>query len=435
MKKSKIIVPALAVLLLSTAASVTGTVAWFTASRTYRLTAGDFAVVNTKDNLECVLEGLYGTTADNEQKKITTKADYVLTDASLDHTDAKIPVTEPNADGVAVGDRLGLLGSAAAVPGSALADGATGTADTDYYTKDTSVAAGFLDDGSNKYVYAGRGTSVTADADDKFFPLTSMGLDAVSAESDLMRETNIYSAMAWKMTFKINISAANSNGIGLFLDLASENTWVHKKGSFKFVEGHKITAEEAAVTYYTNEGLTEGETTFVENHVITAVEADVTRYAERPVDTGKGFRLAFIPTAVSTGSYGVAKVWADNQVRAKCSYVDEATGIPLAGTAYGTATLKNIGAGLVAETAGTNKVLMDSADNSTVPNVSTSKSAALSGFSNYLGYFAGAGTTASITYTVVAWYEGTDENIVNTSETIYETVTTSMQFEVYGLSD
>ena len=46
MKKSRIIVPALAMLTLSVAASVTGTVAWFSASRTKTLTANNLAVLN-----------------------------------------------------------------------------------------------------------------------------------------------------------------------------------------------------------------------------------------------------------------------------------------------------------------------------------------------------------------------------------------------------
>lgn len=51
MKKSRIIVPALAMLTLSVAASVTGTVAWFTASRTASMTASNLAAFNTEGNL------------------------------------------------------------------------------------------------------------------------------------------------------------------------------------------------------------------------------------------------------------------------------------------------------------------------------------------------------------------------------------------------
>lgn len=52
MKKSKVIIPALAMLVLSTAASVTGTVAWFTANRTATITTGNFAVVKTDGTLD-----------------------------------------------------------------------------------------------------------------------------------------------------------------------------------------------------------------------------------------------------------------------------------------------------------------------------------------------------------------------------------------------
>lgn len=51
MKKSRIIVPALAMLTLSVAASVTGTVAWFTASRQATIKASNLAAFNTEGNL------------------------------------------------------------------------------------------------------------------------------------------------------------------------------------------------------------------------------------------------------------------------------------------------------------------------------------------------------------------------------------------------
>lgn len=52
MKKSKLIVPAaLAVMLLSTAASVSGTVAWFTANRAVEINASKFEVTTTDGNL------------------------------------------------------------------------------------------------------------------------------------------------------------------------------------------------------------------------------------------------------------------------------------------------------------------------------------------------------------------------------------------------
>ena len=61
MKKSKVIIPALGVLVLSTAASITGTVAWFTASRDATVSVGEFAVVSTDGNLAATLTAGVGT--------------------------------------------------------------------------------------------------------------------------------------------------------------------------------------------------------------------------------------------------------------------------------------------------------------------------------------------------------------------------------------
>jgi len=98
MKKSKILIPAFGVLILSTAASVTGTVAWFTASRTATITAGDFAVVNTNSNLELALSNGIGVNIPvAPSTAITAKSGYSLTDSSFDHTDTDFPVVVPNA--------------------------------------------------------------------------------------------------------------------------------------------------------------------------------------------------------------------------------------------------------------------------------------------------------------------------------------------------
>lgn len=62
MKKSKIIIPAAAILALSVGASVTGTVAWFTASRTATISATNLAAINTAGDLSVSLEAVNGTT-------------------------------------------------------------------------------------------------------------------------------------------------------------------------------------------------------------------------------------------------------------------------------------------------------------------------------------------------------------------------------------
>ena len=108
MKKSKIIVPALGIILLTTAASVTGTVAWFTANTVYTATMGEFAVVNTKNNLSCTLGNGVGTVADNENNKVDVSSGYKLTDASVDHTAAAVNIYDPDEPGAKVGKITGL---------------------------------------------------------------------------------------------------------------------------------------------------------------------------------------------------------------------------------------------------------------------------------------------------------------------------------------
>ena len=61
MKKSKIIVPALGILCLSTAAAVTGTVAWFTASRVQNISMSNITLVNPETGLNVTLSNIGGT--------------------------------------------------------------------------------------------------------------------------------------------------------------------------------------------------------------------------------------------------------------------------------------------------------------------------------------------------------------------------------------
>ena len=94
MKKSKIIVPALALIAFSMAASITGSVAWFTANRTATINAGTYVVVKTSANLEFTLTGGIGTEVDtNSDNTILTQTTpqtgsavgNKLTDGSFDH--------------------------------------------------------------------------------------------------------------------------------------------------------------------------------------------------------------------------------------------------------------------------------------------------------------------------------------------------------------
>ena len=72
-KKSKIIVPALALITATTAASVTGTVAWFTATRTVTATTNSFVSTDVDSNLtlECAIIDNSGITVSSDKQSVS----------------------------------------------------------------------------------------------------------------------------------------------------------------------------------------------------------------------------------------------------------------------------------------------------------------------------------------------------------------------------
>lgn len=405
MKKSKIIVPALAVLLLSTAASVTGTVAWFTANRVFEMKAGQFAVVNTKNNLDAIVDGVIGTVESGSDIVLSDNAN-TLTDASFNPTTLVNDIVEPDDNGVNVDDLIPV---------------------------------------------------------------------ATATESNLGRpqSAKIYSAYTWDITFKLSI-ASNANKVGLYLNFSEGKTWAHEV--LKVTDGQKITAAEAG-TYKPNADLTGDDVTLTAGDTVSG---DHTYYKAAPDDTGKGFRMAFVPKTVPTGSVGYTKVWAPHQTAANSHYINiDSSAIPAfsAESAYeaaakvshegeyyrakaavaagawnatqweaiplstvvgeyssATKTMSNNGGTKEAATIAAGLGLMATGITEGDPSTTT-HAYSLENNHNYLGYF---GPTASgyveMTYTVVAWYEGTDPTIVNTNATVYETMTTALQFTTTTLT-
>ena len=96
MKKSKIIIPAAAILALSVGASVTGTVAWFTAARTASFGVNNMAVINTAGDLKVSLTA--GTGTEITGKTPAVKLSY-LRDASYDAIKDEAFVATLNNDG------------------------------------------------------------------------------------------------------------------------------------------------------------------------------------------------------------------------------------------------------------------------------------------------------------------------------------------------
>ena len=88
MKKSKLLAPAFAFLALSTAAAVTGTVAWFTASRVVTINASAITAYNPEENLKVVLNdatevGCSVGTSEGKDGIPATVTTFHLRDASV----------------------------------------------------------------------------------------------------------------------------------------------------------------------------------------------------------------------------------------------------------------------------------------------------------------------------------------------------------------
>ena len=296
MKKTRIIIPALAMIAFSVAASITGTVAWFTANRTANIDAGTYAVVKTTSDLTKNLYDGIGTSTSGDIVTVNGK----LSDASFDHTDSNKYIYEPN-QGQTIGKKVALASA------------------TDDDNATTGLVRGSIPDDPN-----------TAGVDES---------------------ATVYTAITWKVTFSLDFGAVQTNNIGLFLDLA--------------------------------------------NSTFTASGSDPASSAR---DTSKGFRMAFIPTSDNgaVAANGEVRVFADLQTAANCTYVTNGT----------------VGSAIPAGTAYAAPALIDSSDNTAIGSTYTQTQA--NSMPNYLGKFVFASSTVvKLSYTVVCWFEGTDENIVN----------------------
>ncbi len=302
MKKSKIIVPALAVLLLSTAASVTGTVAWFTANRVFQTSITNFAVTSLDGELDCAFTAGVGTeltdsdqvnVKDKNSKKIIVSQHYLLADASLYGKQLWTNVGDANAD-------------------------ATGA-----YQQ------------------------IVAD-------VTAANEGALLAATNSYTTPSVYTEkVLWAYTFKMTFGYTYSSDhtpVNLFFDNDSAKSLVTKTNADAAVDGK---------------------------------------------ETYKGFRIAFI-----CGSRTL--IWADNQTEANVKQVistdasdDIATG------------------GFIAS-------------DTVVPAKPADKSASQSSRADFIGQIPYAASDAHLDVWVVAWYEGTDPNVISASSK--DTVTASMGF-------
>ncbi len=93
LKKSAVVIPALARIAVTAAASVSGTIAWFTATHTVTATASNFNATYNDGNLELSVESVQATGGDKAVKALTISNHDVTIDNDILFTDASYNAT------------------------------------------------------------------------------------------------------------------------------------------------------------------------------------------------------------------------------------------------------------------------------------------------------------------------------------------------------
>lgn len=201
MKKTRIIVPGMAVIAFSTAAAIAGSVAWFTASRTVTIDAGSYAVVKTTANLEAKLFDGVGTSVTENSVTFNDR----LTDASFNHLQGKI--IEPNSNGTGVGEVLTLS------------------------SYDLTTSAGVA--------------SLAGDVE--------RGTVSVGSGSTAVTKT-VYSIATFDIEFSMNFGAnwESAKDVGLYLDNTTASGATHAKSYFS-TSGTPVTATGFRMAFYSTD--------------------------------------------------------------------------------------------------------------------------------------------------------------------------------------
>ncbi len=311
-KKSKIIVPALGLILLSTAASISGSVAWFTASRSTTVTTGSFAVVKTDGALAQTVEYGVGTavTGSGNSSVVNPVTNAKIADVSF-NPETKVLYTD-NGDGDSSGYRS--LGNT-------------------YNTQPTTNGSG--------------------------------------AHAWKINDTTYY-AFTWKVTLSYTWGADLTN-LNVFFDYTGSSIQSHSKQ-----DGETSTANK----------------------------------------TETGFRLAMVGpshTAVWAGLQNAASL-AGIYGTATGNYASYGT-TNLTSATFGYFASDYFASGNVAAASATAKASYAKAIDK--ENNQTSRA-------DYLGTISHSDETDSITVWCVAWFEGTDPNVVNENE--LDQVTSQIKF-------
>ena len=357
-KKSKIIVPALALITATTVASVTGTVAWFTASRAVTISASQFHTTTLDSNLKVKVEAYHeaGTTGTNS--------------------------TTPSDSGTVTVDGLMTHGSYAAsnLQTSGNNSGETATTANLYTPKmDSDSVTGYESKGRAET----NGVAPSTGTTEKVYPWKA-GSKTVNSTS-----TNIWYGVAWKMTFSIDSEVTGVTNT-LHFDPASSTFTDSSTGT-----GTK-TAQGLRIAFMT----TSNYLVAAGDNVATHVNAAAARYEY----TKK--------TDLSSETYA-ADTWFATNTTAKALNEDEFNSYKnIDGANYGNSLYKGTKKDGTETSYDSSKIVnVNSISTMTYPS-----DGATNLKTNASYYYLGDITaTTSLEVIAVAWFEGTDPAVVSTS--------------------
>ncbi len=182
LKKSKIIVPALALITATTVASVTGTVAWFTASRVATVTSSVFESQTLNSSMKVKTSALVGT---NNATTTAAETASITVNGKLTHGSYNAQKKQTHSEG------------------------------------NLYVARVNGDDSSNPYVesYDDKGTEKNAETNGT--APTSEKLSSWLASYDSTAANNVWYAVAWSMEFEVTNTSTLAENSALFFDPSS----------------------------------------------------------------------------------------------------------------------------------------------------------------------------------------------------------------------
>lgn len=339
MKKSKVIIPAMALLLFSTAASITGTVAWFTSTRVFESHVASFGINAVEDSLAATVAPRVGTKLDsNDATKIVAGA------------------TNTGANSQAVNNRL-YHGSFNAFDTQAWILNPTNDGSTNIFSPC----------GVEKTVYGvyhGAGQT-SADADNDWL----VRKNAVTTENNASQTYNYYVAFSWSVTFNYTFGSEGANSVAILLDTKDSTIAVETGGPIR-------------------DSLENGS----------------------GKNTSNGFRIAFYPVGdndvVSNGN-SEARIFAKNNTRTYITAANNPLNTPGGSYTDGVFNMQDANATRAAD--------MQTA---TTYNALPSKICSIDKPSN--------SAVGSKKIICVAWFEGTDNNVV--TEAVMESVKADLTF-------